>query len=79
MKADAAKLVQRCDKCQRFAKTTNMPATVLNSISAPWPFDRWGMDIIGPLPTSTHGRKRFILMVIDYFTKWVEAEAFEKV
>lgn len=79
MKADAARLVQKCDKSQRFAKTSHMPATTLNSVSAPWPFDKWEMDIIGPLPTSTHGRKRFILMITDYFTKWVEAEAFEKV
>jgi hypothetical protein len=43
------------------------------SITGPWPFAQWGMDIIGPLPQATQGKK-FIIVAIDYFTKWVEAE-----
>nr|XP_023920168.1 uncharacterized protein LOC112031683 [Quercus suber] len=34
----------------------------------------WGLDIIGPFPRATGGRK-FVLVAIDYFTKWAEAEA----
>lgn len=37
------------------------------------------MDIVGPFPISRYGRKRFILVVTDYFTKWVEAEAYERI
>ncbi len=36
------------------------------------PFDRVAFDVIGPMPTSANGN-RFILMVIDYFSKWAEA------
>lgn len=36
-------------------------------------------DIIGPFPMSTLERKRYILMVTNYFTKWVEAKALERV
>ncbi|XP_056855723.1 uncharacterized protein LOC130505154 [Raphanus sativus] len=38
---------------------------------------RWGMDIIGPMPNSR--QRRFILVLTDYFTKWIEAEAFSQV
>lgn len=36
------------------------------------PFERLQMDILGPLPTSSSG-KRYLLVVVDCFTKWVEA------
>jgi len=39
---------------------------------------KWGMDIVGPLPTAP-GKARFILFMTDYFSKWVEAQAFEKI
>ena len=38
-----------------------------------WPFEMWGMDLIGPIsPPSSKGR-RFILAITDYFSKWAEA------
>lgn len=40
-------------------------------------FVRWAMDIVGPLPASRG--KRFLLVMTDYFTKWVEAETFPKI
>jgi len=43
-------------------------------MTAPWPFAQWGLDIIGPLPTETRQLK-FLIVNIDYFTKWVEVEA----
>ncbi|XP_070020161.1 uncharacterized protein [Nicotiana sylvestris] len=49
------------------------PPSELHTMSAPWPFVAWGMDVIGPIqPTASNGHK-FILVAIDYFTKWVEA------
>ena len=39
---------------------------------------KWGMDIIGKLPTAP-GQRVYMLAVIIYFTKWVEAEAFHQV
>ena len=46
----------------------------LNPISSPWPFAQWGLDILGPFPRAT-GNRRFVLVAIDYFTKWAEAKA----
>ena len=38
-----------------------------------WPFEMWGMDVVGPIsPPSSKGR-RFILAITDYFSKWAEA------
>ncbi|GJY34891.1 reverse transcriptase domain-containing protein [Tanacetum coccineum] len=37
------------------------------------PFSQWGIDIVGPLPTAPGGA-RFLVVAIDYFTKWVEAK-----
>ena len=42
-------------------------------MSNPWPFTRWGLDIVGPF-LKVAGNKRYLLVGTDYFTKWVEAE-----
>ena len=42
-------------------------------MSSPWLFAQWGLDIIDPLPKAARN-KRFLLVSIDYFTKWVEAK-----
>ena len=39
---------------------------------------KWGMDIVGKLPTAP-GQRMYMLAVTDYFTKWVEAEAYHQV
>ena len=46
----------------------------MTTINSPWLFAQWGIDIVCPLP---QGKKqvKFLLVAIDYFTKWVEAEA----
>ena len=41
---------------------------------APWPFAQWGLDIVEPFPTAVRQLK-FVVVGINYFTKWVEAEA----
>ncbi|GJV41997.1 reverse transcriptase domain-containing protein [Tanacetum coccineum] len=45
----------------------------MTSIMAPWPFYQWGMDILGPLPQAS-GKLKFVIVAIDYFTKWIEAK-----
>ena len=73
MVRDAFNFVQKCDKCQRFAHISHQPPAPLTSILIPWPFAKWGIDIIGPLPTAV-GRLKYAIVAIDYFTKWVEAQ-----
>nr|GEW81050.1 reverse transcriptase domain-containing protein [Tanacetum cinerariifolium] len=52
--------------------------TLMTSIMAPWPFYQWGMDILGPLPPARGGAK-FVIVAIDYFTKWIEAKPLVKI
>uniref|UniRef100_A0A1U7X636 Uncharacterized protein LOC104231109 n=1 Tax=Nicotiana sylvestris TaxID=4096 RepID=A0A1U7X636_NICSY len=49
MEKDAREFVRKCDKCQRFAPMIHHPGEQLHSVLSPWPFVKWGMDIIGPL------------------------------
>ncbi|XP_070015080.1 uncharacterized protein [Nicotiana sylvestris] len=57
----------------------NVPPNELNATSAPWPFTAWGIDIIGPIEPTASNRQRFILVAIDYFTKWVEVVSYKVV
>uniref|UniRef100_A0A2N9HQX3 Uncharacterized protein n=1 Tax=Fagus sylvatica TaxID=28930 RepID=A0A2N9HQX3_FAGSY len=73
MQADANRFVQHCDKCQRFANLVHSPPEMLVPMTASWPFAQWGLDIMGPFPIGRRQLK-FLVVAIDYFTKWVEAE-----
>lgn len=48
-------------------------------MSSPWPFAAWGMDVIGPIEPAASNGHRFILVAIDYFTKWVEVASYKAV
>ena len=74
MQLDTVELVKKCDKYQRFGNVQRLPAERLTTIASPWPFAQWGIDIVGPLPQGK-GQVKFLLVAIDYFTKWVETEA----
>ncbi|XP_049358852.1 uncharacterized protein LOC125823520 [Solanum verrucosum] len=56
-----------------------VPPNELNVMGSPWPFAAWGMDVIGPIEPPASNRHRFILVAIDYFTKWVEASTYKAV
>ena len=70
---DATDLVKRCRICQEHAKISRLPSEPLTSVTSPWPFQQWGLDILGPLPIGK-GQCKFIIVAVDYFTKWAEAE-----
>ena len=50
MRNDAAEYVWKCERCQKHAHLIYQLAGHLNSISSPWPFAQWGLDILGPFP-----------------------------
>ena len=74
MLKDAQAYVKACDKYQRFSNLIRQPSEELTPMTAPWPFTQWGLDILGPFPTALRQLK-FLVVGIDYFIKWVEAEA----
>ncbi|GKA99381.1 reverse transcriptase domain-containing protein [Tanacetum coccineum] len=49
------------------------PQQLLTSITAPWPFYKLGIDIAGPFPEGP-GKVKFLIVAMDYFTKWIEAK-----
>ena len=74
MQKDAFAYVKACDKCQRFGNLIQQLIEELIPMTAPLPFTQWGLDIMGPFSTAIQQLK-FLVVSIDYFTKWVEAEA----
>ena len=79
MEDDCNKYVRRCLLCQICSNKTHAPTTQLHPFSAPWPFSMWGMDVMGPINPKASNGHRFILVAIDYFTKWIEAQSFREV
>ncbi|GJW94547.1 reverse transcriptase domain-containing protein [Tanacetum coccineum] len=71
---DARKLVQVCDACQRAGNISSRDEAPQNYIQVCEIFDVWGIDFMGPF-SSSKGNK-YILVAIDYVSKWVEAQAF---
>jgi hypothetical protein len=77
MHKDAREEINKCDSCQIHSPVPKLPKTILTSIMAPWPFYEWGMDVLGPL-TEAPGKVRYVIVAIDYFTKWIEAKPLAK-
>ena len=73
MLRDATGLVKKCKVCHEQAKISCLPSEPLTSVTSPWPFQQWGLDILGPLPIGK-GQCKFIIVAVDYFTKWAEAK-----
>ncbi|XP_031392283.1 uncharacterized protein LOC116204334, partial [Punica granatum] len=73
MEADCAKHVRHCHLCQAYADQIKAPPNELRPMAAPWPFSMWGIDVIGPINPKASNGHMFILVAIDYFTKWIEA------
>jgi len=74
MENDCCKHVR---KCQVYVDNVNVSPTALNVLSAPC--SMWGIDVIGAIEPKASNGHRFILVAIDYFTKWVEAASYTNV
>ena len=79
LESDYIKYARKCHKCQIYADKIHMSPTKLYVMAPPWPFSMWDMDFIGPITPKASNEHRFIFMVIDYFTKWVEAASYASV
>ncbi|GJS47076.1 reverse transcriptase domain-containing protein [Tanacetum coccineum] len=73
MHADARKLIRECNDCQIHRLVLKNLQQNLTPITSPWPFYKWGIDIAGPFPEGP-GKVKFLIVAIDYFTKWIEAK-----
>ena len=79
MERHSIRFVRKCHECQIHGDLIHSPPSELHAMSAPWPFVAWGIDVIGPIEPKASNGHRFILVAIDYFTKWVKAVTFKSV
>ena len=70
--------VQRCSECQMHVDLIHVPPSKLHALTSPWPFSVWGIDIIRKISPKSSSGHELILVVIDYFTKWVEAASYAR-
>ncbi|GJT79719.1 reverse transcriptase domain-containing protein [Tanacetum coccineum] len=70
---DAYELIKSCDACQKQGKISHRDEMPQNTIQVCEIFDVYGIDFIGPFPSS-RGNK-YILIAVDYLSKWVEAKS----
>ncbi|GJV89620.1 reverse transcriptase domain-containing protein [Tanacetum coccineum] len=74
MHRDARDMILKCKDCQVHRPVPRNPQQPLTPITSPWPFYKWGIDIAGPFPEGP-GKVKFLIVAMDYFTKWIEAKA----
>ena len=79
MENDCCIHVRKCHKCQAFADNVNASLMPLNVLATPWPFSIWRIDVIRAIEPKALNGHCFILVAIDYSTKWVEADSYTSV
>ncbi|GKU90690.1 hypothetical protein SLEP1_g4654 [Rubroshorea leprosula] len=65
--------VKKCLTCQFTADAIHMPGEMLSSLSSPWPFAQWWVDLLGPF-VKGKGGCTYLVVAVDYFTKWIETK-----
>ena len=65
--------VKHCDTCQRMGNISRRNEMPLQGIFVVQIFYVWGIDFMGPFPSSFGNI--YILLAVDYISKWVEATA----
>jgi len=79
MVQDCINYAKRCDACQFHANFIHQPPESLHLTVASWPFEAWGLDVVGPITPKSSASHSYILAATDYFSKWVEAIPLRKV
>jgi hypothetical protein len=73
---DCSNFCKSCPMCQAYGKRL-FSHTELNPIFPTGPFEKWGVDFVGPLP-KTQRRNQYLIVATDYLTKWAEATLVHK-
>ena len=78
MKKDVHNFIKSCHRCQLYRP--QLLNKNVESIATPpgYPFSRVGLDLVGPLPI-TKNKSKYIIVLVDYLTKWVEAEPLKSI
>jgi hypothetical protein len=65
--------MRHCPECQRHASYSKFASNEIQLLRPVWPFARWGIDIVDPLPIGP-GNYTHAVVAVEYFSKWVEAK-----
>ncbi|XP_047326474.1 uncharacterized protein LOC124930156 [Impatiens glandulifera] len=77
LKQEYVNYVRIYHQCQIYANLKHTPASLLYNMISPWSFSTWGITIIGKIYPHASNRNEFILVAIDYFTKWVDVVSYK--
>ncbi|XP_073017908.1 uncharacterized protein [Primulina eburnea] len=78
MDVDAREVVQSSEGFQRRVIFFHSQTSFFKYVRASFPFNQWGLDIMGTFPIS-RAQKKFILVAVEYFSKWAEVESLAKI
>ncbi|KAL0444443.1 UNVERIFIED_CONTAM: hypothetical protein Slati_2167000 [Sesamum latifolium] len=78
LKRDSMQLVKICAQCQIHGNLHHTSGVKIELAKPTWPFDHWGIDLVGPFPPS-QGQKKFLVVAVDHFSKWIEAEPITRI
>jgi hypothetical protein len=70
---DCFRYYKGCESCQRFRDVQLAPVAMLHPIIKPCQFHSWALDFIGQIHHTSSKGHRFVLVSMDYFTKWTGA------
>ena len=76
METNCISFVKSCHDCHTHANLNHVPPSELYSMTSPWPFFVWGKDVIGRITPKVSNGHEYILVAIEYFTKWVEVASY---
>ncbi|XP_036454257.1 LOW QUALITY PROTEIN: uncharacterized protein zgc:113436 [Colossoma macropomum] len=74
---DVVDWIKLCETCQHAERNKNMARTV-RPIKVDGPWEIVAVEIVGPFPSTSHGGNTHVVIIADYFSKWVEAFPVQK-
>ena len=65
--------MRKCEPFQKCARKVKKPSLPLQPVVVQFPFQQWGLDLVGPINLVSSLQHKYILIATYYFTRWVEA------
>ncbi|KAA0062772.1 uncharacterized protein E5676_scaffold87G00330 [Cucumis melo var. makuwa] len=72
MVQDSMDYAKKCEACQYHANFIHQPPGPLHPTMASWPFEAWGLDLVGLITPKSSAGHSYILTATDYLSKWAE-------
>jgi hypothetical protein len=69
---DCFRYYKGCESCKKFRNVQLTPTAMLHPILKPWTIRCWALDFVGQIHPSLSKGHQFVLVAMDYFTKWTE-------